>query len=88
LVSGSLEKEEGRLSAASKQNGSNIGLKVILENINIFAMCNFLSDRTTRFLTSGFFHESISPSPMSIPLGCFLSFDTGGTCKNLQSEKF
>jgi hypothetical protein len=87
-VSGSLEKEEGRLSAASKQNGSNIGLKVILDNINIFAMCNFLSDRTTRFLPSGFFHESISPSPMSIPLGCFLSFDTGGTCKNLKSEKF
>jgi hypothetical protein len=57
-VSGSLEKEEGRLSAVSKQNGSNIGLKVILENININAMCNFLRDIATRFSTSGFFHAS------------------------------
>ncbi len=25
----------------------------------------------TRFSTSGFFHESVSPEPMSIPLGPF-----------------
>jgi hypothetical protein len=28
----------------------------------------------TRFSTSGFFHEPVSPGPMSIPLGPFQSF--------------
>jgi hypothetical protein len=28
----------------------------------------------TRFLTSGFFHESVSPKPLSIPLGSFRIF--------------
>ncbi len=28
----------------------------------------------TRFLTSGFFHESVSPKPLSIPLGPFHIF--------------
>jgi hypothetical protein len=49
-----------------------------------------------RFSTSGFFHESVSPQPLSIPLGPFRIFskiprdirssrfatgDTGGKCK-------
>jgi hypothetical protein len=28
----------------------------------------------TRFLTSGFFNESVSPKPLSIPLGLFRIF--------------
>jgi hypothetical protein len=31
-------------------------------------------DSVTRFLTSGFFHESVSPKPLSIPLGPFQIF--------------
>ncbi len=30
-----------------------------------------LRDSVTRFSTSGFFHESVSPKPLSIPLGSF-----------------
>ncbi len=31
-------------------------------------------DSVTRFLTSGFFHESVFPKPLSIPLGQFRIF--------------
>ncbi len=55
-----------------------------------------LRDSATRFSTSGFFHESVSPKPLSIPLGPFprilgdicssrCTVDTGGkfaTCIN------
>jgi hypothetical protein len=32
------------------------------------------SDSGTRFLTSGIYHESFSPKPLSIPLGLFKIF--------------
>ncbi len=31
-------------------------------------------DSVTRFFASGFFHESVSPKPLSIPLGSFRIF--------------
>jgi hypothetical protein len=31
-------------------------------------------DNVTRFLTSGFFHESVSPKPLSMPLRPYLIF--------------
>ncbi len=33
-----------------------------------------LGENATRFLTSGFFHESVSPKPLSIPKGPFRIF--------------
>jgi hypothetical protein len=33
-----------------------------------------LKNSVTRFSTSGFFHESVSPKPLSIPLGPFQIF--------------
>jgi hypothetical protein len=35
---------------------------------------NFLRESDKRFLTSGIFHESMSPGPLSIPLGLFQIF--------------
>ncbi len=35
---------------------------------------NSKRDSATRFSTSGFFHESVSPYPLSIPLGPFRIF--------------
>ncbi len=35
---------------------------------------NFLSEYDKRFLTSGIFHESMSPGPLSIPFGLFKTF--------------
>jgi hypothetical protein len=34
----------------------------------------FKRDSVTRFFASGFFHESVSPPPQSIPLGPFRIF--------------
>jgi len=31
-------------------------------------------DSVTRFSTSGFFHESVSPKPLSLPIGPFRIF--------------
>jgi hypothetical protein len=31
-------------------------------------------DSATRFLSSSFFHESVSPKPLTIPVGPFLEF--------------
>jgi hypothetical protein len=56
-------------------------------------------DSVTRFSTSGFFHESVSPKPRSIPLGSFRIFSKilGDICSSrfanntggyLQSLKF
>jgi hypothetical protein len=38
-----------------------------------------LRDSATRFSTSGFFHESVSPKPLSIPLWTFQIFENSCT---------
>jgi hypothetical protein len=49
-----------------------------LYGIETFPMVKLLKivkrDSVTRFFASGFFHESVSPNPLSIPLGPFRSF--------------
>jgi hypothetical protein len=40
----------------------------------IIAGVVYLRDSVTRFFASGFFHESVSPQPQSIPLGPFEFF--------------
>ncbi len=42
-------------------------------------------DSVTRFLTSGVFHESVSPKPLSIPLGSFRIFSK--ICGDIHSSK-
>jgi hypothetical protein len=55
---------------------------------NYFSLdCTFFYDRdsVTRFSTEGFFHESVSPKPLSIPLGPFQNFSK--LCRDICSSK-
>ncbi len=50
------------------------GWIVLLEFYTLF-LTRFENDiKGTRFLTSGFFHKSVSPKPLSMPLGSFWIF--------------
>jgi hypothetical protein len=53
------------------------------------------TDSATRFSTSGFFHKSVSPKPLSLPLGSFQIFSkilgditSSRQIEKIQSEKF
>ncbi len=53
------------------KEGLKIGWKV---QRNDSQVCIKLRDSVTRFSSSGFFHESVSPKPLRIPLGPFQIF--------------